>query len=153
MDTPIQDEGATESACGKISYDSELFHLTMDGWVQAVHRNNALALGWTKSFPLKRGAYGYDNLVLCIHDIFHSDIGRLEEDLADMVHESWIRNYVFWRDNKPWETSPHYGKPFKDLGDVDREKSANTKYCDLSEEEKEKDRIIVRFLVEKARLC
>jgi hypothetical protein len=70
------------------------------------------------------------------------------EKLADYVHRAWIKNYVYWRDNEPWK-SDDYIKSAKPLNDKNRNKLAETDYDDLPEEEKEKDRIIARFIKQK----
>lgn len=146
----------SQSAYKSYDYNSDVGYDTLyklKDVVQELHTYNSKQNGW-KVFPLKEGAFGFDNLVVCIMYILNK-IKTSEklnnkdiEKLADYVHRAWIKNYVYWRDNEPWK-SDDYTKSAKPLNDENRNKLAETDYDDLPEEEKEKDRIIARFIKQK----
>lgn len=135
-------EEPTTTADGKIPY---AFY---DEFVQKTNQKNCEHFGW-KCAPLKKGAYGYDNLVYTVHTVFtrDEDITDLEK-IAELIHDAWTTNYLFWRDNKPYEQNPGYRRPFNPIGDERRDKCASTKYTDLPEEEKNKDRVLAEIIVE-----
>lgn len=139
---------ATQTANKKYRY-SDIFHgLSLDTWVQEVNRLNCIANKW-KVNPLKPGGFGYDNLAVCIGNLFETtkiDNTNIEE-LADIIHKGWIINYTYWRDNTPWVENKEYTKPANPLGDERRNNCAITEYKDLPEEEKNKDRDIVNFIL------
>lgn len=136
------------TADGKIEYTSyaEL--------VQKVHRSNCEHYGWTYT-TLQPGAFGYDNLVHSIHALKIWKIDNIDQDwndklsqLAEIVHNAWIMNYTYWRDQKPYETHPElYRKPYKPIGDVRRDACANTKYGDLPADEQEKDLVLAKIIM------
>lgn len=121
--------------------------------VQECHTYNSKQNNW-KVFPLKEGSYGFDNIAICFYYIFKKikSQDRLktidDEKLSDYIHRAWIKNYIYWRDNKPWKTDG-YIESKKPLNDINRNKLAETEYNDLPEDEKEKDRIIARFIKDK----
>jgi hypothetical protein len=67
--------------------------------------------------------------------------------IARLVHEGWCINYVFWRDNKPFEENKNYDKPYQPLGDDRRNKCAQLKYNELDKDEQAKDIIIAEYIV------
>lgn len=86
--------------------------------------------------PLEPNTYAYDGLVHGINMILKyvknsEDI----EYLSNQVHEGWCINYKYWSeyDNK--------------IKSESRDNCLNTKYDELSEEEKEKDRLVVRYIL------
>ena len=97
------------TADGLITYQQVLKGKTIDCWVQEVHCANCTENRW-KYMPLKPGAFGYDNLA-------HSIVTAIECDnldvniMADAIHRGWIKNYTFWRDNKPYATNSRSKKP------------------------------------------
>ena len=123
---------AVRTANGMYDYDKVSHGLTLHEWVQRLHEYNCTANGWN-FVPLKRGAFGYDNLVMSVssalpyefdkNKTYYSEIPQKVlarfasknnlnkgvqptmslEDVASDVHDGWSRNYRFWRDNKPWE--------------------------------------------------
>jgi hypothetical protein len=102
--------------------------------------------GWTAT-KLTPGTYGYDNLVVCLYrvcEVLNREITICIEQLANLVHEAWIANYVYWRDNKLLDC---YRKPYNVLGDEKRDILATTKFEDLDEEERHKDIVIAQFLL------
>lgn len=143
---------ATKTADGVHNY-GDVWNINESGnnvnlaeWVVRVHTFNSQYFKW-KYMPLKPGAFGYDNIVHSLAHLFAncSDYSD-EEHMADLIHEGWILNYVFWRDNKPFSKNKDYIKPASPLGDERRNTCASTKYSDLVEEEKEKDRVIARLV-------
>jgi hypothetical protein len=98
-------------------------------------------MGW-KYQPLILGCYGYDNHVTSIATMFSRySKDKSLEDMASDVHDGWTLNYTWRRDH----ADQYRNKPaFKPLGDPERNLLASTPYCHLSEEQKEKDRIVVR---------
>jgi hypothetical protein len=122
----------------------------LDKKIQELHKYNSERNRW-EYFPLKRGSFGYDNLAVSIVYILNKIKSKenLEnksiEKIADYVHRAWSKNYVYWRDNEPWSDGS-YIKSAKKLDDKNRNFLAETKYEDLHENEKEKNRIIARFI-------
>lgn len=118
--------------------------------VQDLHKYNCKENKWFYN-PLKEGAFGFDNLAISI--IYTLEKVKTQEKLkkisidklSDYVHRAWSKNYIYWRDNEPW-INGKYIKPAKTLNDKNRNKLAETDYDELPEEEKEKDRIIARFI-------
>lgn len=134
------------------SYNDLYNNKTMDQWIQETHAYNSIQNKW-KVFPLKQGSYGYDNLCICIHDVFEylSENSEYEYEIdiiADIIHEAWIKNYHYWRNNEPWKKNKKYIKPAKPLNDKHRNQCAKTKYQNLPDDEKEKDIIIATFIMD-----
>jgi hypothetical protein len=98
-------------------------------------------------FLLKVGCYGFDNLAVCIGYVFdNADKITSVDEIAEMIHKSWIINYIYWRDNTPWvDDNVKYIKPFKPINDDRRNLCAITDYKDLPDDEKEKDLILARW--------
>lgn len=116
----------TATADGQYVYDScppvsncsplkGIQHLTFDDWVTILHRGDCEHRGWNYH-PLKKGAYGYDNLVHTVagalgalHEWFqaHTVIELLADDdkvmtaMRGAIHTAWSHNYKYWRDNNP----------------------------------------------------
>ena len=165
---PISRAEAVCTANGEYPYDDITFGLSMHDWVQKLHEHNCKANGW-KFAPLKRGAFGYDNLAMSVGATFIDDrsmvfiddrfctpvkcgracIEEKESDVARAVHEGWARNYIYWRDKTPWnDTNYVYIKPYQELGDDRRNLCAVQKYAELPEEERVKDDIIARCIID-----
>jgi len=70
------------------------------------------------------------------------------EQIAELIHDGWCINYLYWRDHKPWLKAHDgdYKRPSKSLGDARRDLCAKQSYSELDEDEKEKDRIIALFI-------
>ncbi len=68
-----------------------------------------------------------------------------EERVAELVHNGWVTNYVYWRDRKPGK--PLYIAPAKPLGDIRRNLCASTAFKNLPNDEQEKDLVIARFIL------
>ncbi len=131
----------------KIGYDDEKI---LSDVVQDLHKYNSKENKWFYN-KLKEGCFGFDNLAISI--IYTLEKVKTKEKLknisieklSDYVHRGWSKNYIYWRDNEPW-IDGEYIKPSKPLNDKNRNMLAKTDYKDLPEEEKEKDRIISRFI-------
>jgi hypothetical protein len=142
------------TANGQYQYDAIFFEKTLDEWIQITHKHNSISNGWSY-FPLKRGAFGYDNLAMSIGHIlslypdminYSKNDTDIIDALAEGVHKGWTVNYLYWRDHEPWKKNQNYIKPAQTLGDSRRNHCAETQYSDLPEEEKKKDMIIAEFI-------
>lgn len=153
MEFEIIKSEAVQSADGKYKYDREIYYMTLDSWTQDAHKYNCLSHGWNYS-PLKKGQHGYDNLIVSIGYTlinckdFTNTVENIEI-IANLIHEGWIHNYTFWRDYSPWENNTNYIKPCNPLGDDRRNECALFDYQELSQEEKNKDIILAKFLIGK----
>jgi hypothetical protein len=104
------------------------------------------ASGW-KYFPLSKGSFGYDNIAVSLGFV-DCKVPLTRELIAEMVHNGWVCNYTFWRDNKPFEDpSGNYKKPYTPLGDERRNACASTPFAQLPQDEKDKDLIIADFVL------
>lgn len=133
----------TVTADGEIKYDA------YDTKVQTLHRGNCDAYNWEYT-PLKPGAFGYDNLVRTIYEVERFLKEKKDADVlevASVIHDAWTKNYVYWRDNIDNILSKGYRKPFKPIGDAQRNKCATTKFADLDEEERLKDIVLAKLLM------
>ena len=134
------------------SYDAQVGNQTLHHFIQQSHLAMCKAYGWS-STPLKVGCFGYDNLACsiawCYTQLIETITERsvIVEDAAAWVHDGWVQNYVWWRDQKPWKTNKAYTKPSAALGDERRDNLALTAYADLPEDEKEKDRVVASYVL------
>lgn len=139
---------AEQTANKSFTYSQYICGKTIDKWVQLVHAYNCKQNGWA-TIPLKKGAFGYDNLAICIGYVLPKIEDTTIEEVAEMVHEAWAINYIFWRDNEPFlDKKVAYHKPANKLGDDRRNLCAETSFANLSKDEQEKDIIIAKFFVE-----
>lgn len=154
---------AIETANRKYKYNQLFFQNTLNDIIQEAHKFNCEKNKWDFK-PLIPGAFGYDNLAICLGNSFTKILQDLDtntnanynqninnnltlgEEIAELVHKSWIENYTYWRDNKPWETNNTYRPPYSPIGDERRNKLAETPYSELPQEEKDKDLIIAEFI-------
>jgi hypothetical protein len=133
------------TANGQYNYSMKIGDLELRTLVQMTHKYNCEQNHW-KVTALKEGCFGFDNLAVCIGyaEASHFDTEDIDS-LADIIHQGWAINYIYWRDNRPWEGG-NYVKPAKPLNDARRNELATLSFGDLPEDEKEKDRIIARYL-------
>ena len=139
------------TANGLINYNDYVLGYTIDSWVQSAHKHNCMSNGW-KVTPLHKGAFDYDNLACSINKVLQSTqtpLGLSVDEAADLIHQGWIENYIYWRDTMPWKNSTTYRKPASPLGDARRNKCADTPYVNLPQDEKDKDILIAKFVLEK----
>ena len=139
---------ATVTANGKYNYTDVYNGKTLGEWVNLNHRENCRVNGWA-STQLRAGAFGFDNIA-CSLVYFFEQYKTLQDDtsLASAVHNGWIENYLYWRDNKPWLGAGKnvYFKAAKPIGDKQRDMCATTPFADLPQEEKDKDMVFVSFM-------
>jgi hypothetical protein len=149
---------AVRTANGMYHYDDISYGLTLHEWVQKLHEYNCTLNGW-RVVPLKRGTFGYDNLAMSVGAVFLDEFGEgaiysstISEEIsetASAVHDGRCKNYEFWHDNAPWENLRHlYTKPNAPLGDDRRNRCAELSYSELSEDERAKDDVIARAIME-----
>jgi hypothetical protein len=129
---------------------------TLDQWIQDIHSFDALINGWS-NIPLKRGSFGYDFIGHSFVNSFDFLRSFKEKDkmikselidiVAGKVHEGWVANYIFWRDEKPYLKNNFYKKPAKPLGDEHREMLSILNYEDLDDDDKEGYKIIAEYIV------
>lgn len=140
---------ATKSANGLVLYDFIICKKQLRQWIYEINKHNADMLGWTPNI-LKEGSFGFDNLAMSIlyanHVIVPGETQN-QELMAAKIHDGWAANYIFWRDNKPWETGP-YIKPYNPLGDERRNICASMSYDALPEDEKIKDNVIAKYIID-----
>jgi hypothetical protein len=137
------------TADSSIMYGTEIKGKSLDEWVQLCHKYNCDKNGW-KFNPLKKGAYGYDNLC---YSIFYAafDVIVMGKSVSlhmcsTRIHAAWVKNYVYWRDNHPEErTDVKYYAPYNKLGDDRRNNLVKLSFDELPKEEQDKDTIIAEF--------
>lgn len=134
------------SANGLYKYSDEYDGVTLDFLVETIHKEMSTHYKW-KYYPLKHGSFGYENMINSIGKVLtNKKKNKSIDETANLIHESWIDNYTFWRDTKPFLTNNKYIKPATTLGDDRRNECAKTKYSNLPNEEKEKDIFMARIL-------
>lgn len=138
----------TTTANGKYNLLQLYYYKPLKEWIARVHAHMSKESGWEYR-PLQPGTFGYDGVACSIARVFNAkntvDQMSLEE-IASHVHDGWVENYVYWRDNTPWINSNLYKPPYSPLGDERRNKCAALKFSDLPADEQEKDLVIARYL-------
>lgn len=137
-----------KTANQKYTYNKSYCGQTLSSWIIDVHKHLSEERGW-KYYPLKVGAYGYDNLAHSLSWIFlKCDGSESIEKIAHYSHKGWCKNYVYWRDNEPWTKDTRYYKPGGkiELGDERRNLCAKLNFSELSKEEQEQDLIIAKYI-------
>lgn len=141
---------AATTADGRLGYSEVVCGRSLATWCALAHDALVRASGWAP-VPLRPGMFGFDNLVssaAALLDAAGDHGGFIDLDsAAAAVHSGWVANYVFWRDHLPHESSRLYFRPGKPLGDERRDFCAAKAYADLTDDEKEKDRIIARAVM------
>jgi len=140
---------ATETADGKYCYNQVFYGKELQEWVIITHKEMARLSGW-ECKPLVPGMFGYDNQAHSVATALTGfKWGMNRDNVASLVHDGWVTNYTYWRDNKPWETKPNvYFKPAKPLGDETRNNCASLSYHNLPQSEKDKDLMIADVLLQ-----
>ena len=141
---------ATTTANGNYNYSDVYNGKTLGEWVNLNHRENCRINGWA-STQLRAGAFGFDNIATSLAYFFDAQKNESSYDdiaLASAIHNGWIENYLYWRDNKPWLGTGKniYFKAAKPIGDKQRDMCASTPFEHLPEEEKAKDMVFVNFM-------
>jgi len=139
---------AVETANKKYKYDDEFNGKKLCELVDKVHKYMSEKLKWTYN-PLYPGTFGYDNMAMSIgHALSEIKLKDMKtKELASLIHDGWIINYVYWRDNSPWLTNELYKKPYNKLGD-ERRNACVVPYNELSKDEQYKDDIIAECLID-----
>ena len=137
----------TQTANSMYSYDMILNGKKLSSLVQEIHKFNCTENGWFFN-PLRPGGFGFDNLAICLGYVIPQITKETPIDVvADLIHQAWAINYIYWRDNKPWlRKGEGDTKANKPLNDERRNMCAVSKYEELPEDEKEKDLIIARWI-------
>lgn len=137
------------TADSQYSYDSIYFGHSLEWWVQSAYRCMCEAYAWEHK-PLKRGAFGFDNIAAGIARVLEAipPLVISEEAFARTIHQGWAANYIYWRDSNPEKHLEDYRAPFNALGDERRDRLAELSFDDLDNDEREKDLLIARFLLD-----
>ena len=155
----------TKTANGLFKYDEIIKGKKLSDWVQELNKYNSIKNGWRVSH-LNEGCFGFDNLATCFGIVMKlinkEDLSSLSltlplplpltlpltlTNIAEKIHDAWIINYIYWRDNI--KTIPsNYTKPAKPLNDERRNNCAKLKFSDLPDDEKEKDLILAQFFLD-----
>ena len=148
---------AIHTANQTYEYGQAFYGIPLDTWVQNAHKSSCIAYGW-KHFPLKKGAFGYDNLAVSIGYTLSHILTAPHDTIdvvSDLIHQGWCINYIYWRDHQPWLNPTYkYIQPYAPLGDERRNTCAQTVFQDLDQEEKDKDIVLARFILgEVGELC
>ncbi len=140
----------------KCDYAYSVKKVTLRELVNECHKELSTKLNWNY-VPLVEGSFGFDNMVVSIGYALNRYFNNMklqnsiappdEEEIAEYIHKGWAINYIYWRDNSPWENNNVYRKPYKLLNDENRNKLADTSYKNLNQQEKDKDLIIAKILM------
>jgi len=143
------------TANSRYNYSKNILGRTLHEWVQDANKYNSKVNKW-KIFPLKKGSLGYDNIAMSLMAVFNKldDDPQLlgdEDKICQLMHRGWTENYTYWRDNEPYKKDKskyEYRKPSQKLGDERRDKISKMQYSKLSDDEKEKNKVFYKFIVE-----
>ena len=128
------------------SCDEVYMNKLLDDHINEIHAIISKKYKW-KSQKLLIGMFGYDNLAMSIGYIFKYCPNMLDSNLAaKYAHKGWADNYIYWRDHQPWLTSKIFKKPHKPLNDERRNKLTDTKFRDLTGEDKEINILIANYV-------
>lgn len=137
-----------KTANKQFDYDDIYLNKTLHNWALEAHNVMGNKYEW-KNKPLIKGMFGLDNMVMSLGYVFKYCPNKLDlTEIARYVHIGWSKNYIFWRDEKPWMLNKFYKKPFNNLGDVRRNKLSVTKFDNIDLDEKEKNIIIAQYILD-----
>jgi hypothetical protein len=136
-----------KTATGDFNYSDLFFGHKLSDLIDMTHKELRRELHW-KSNQLKPGTFGFDSIACSIGFLLSSKpLPTNIEHGAEIVHDAWVRNYLFWSEIKPHVLLPeYYSHSSKSLVDKRRKMLASTSYFALPENEKETNRIIVKTL-------
>ncbi len=113
-----------ETASKKYKYDTIYFNKPLYDCVPIVHNNVDLINNW-KKFDIKKYTYGYDNYIYVLSKVLPK-IKQNKDDLfiyignqlsldkyGKIAFKAHIKNYLYWRNNIPYDGNPIYEKPSK----------------------------------------
>lgn len=130
-------------------------HLTLHQAVESLHKFQCNDEGW-ECYPLKPGSWSYDNLAHLIYVLNEWCLQEwskkphknfTSEMLQKMVFIAWKDNYIYWRDDKPYEKDKQYSMPKKVPFNPERDARALMKYEDLPEKYKDKNIVYVNWYI------
>lgn len=141
---------AKETANKQYQYDDIIRGKSLHDWATKVNSRLCTLKNWPVS-PLRKGSFGYDTTIMSVGNAFREtdtmEIIR-KSDLAQKIHQGWVANYVYWRDNRPYEKENGlYIKPSTPLGDVHRDLCVLQSYSEISVEVREKAELIAGILL------
>lgn len=143
-----------KTANSRYKYNKKIFGRSLHDWVQDANKYNAKKNGW-KTIPLKKGSFGYDNIVMSIMSVFSKldndpQLLNDEDKICQLIHRGWVENYTYWRDNEPFKKGNkyEYRRPSQKLGDERRNEISKLKYDKLPDDEKDKNKVFYKFIVE-----
>jgi hypothetical protein len=137
------------TADSRYSYDHIYFNHSLEWWVQNAYKHMCDSYAWSHR-PLRRGAFGFDNLAVGIARALEAipPLAVSDEAIARTIHQGWAANYVYWRDSNPEKREDGYRAPYSALGDERRNRLAESSFDVLDSTERDKDLLIARFLLQ-----
>lgn len=130
---------------GKYDYSTPVYYnITLREMTNMVHKTNCEANGWQLHI-LKNNSYGLDTLSESIMTVIENKHQSFY-DLCVLVHTTWSEVYKFWRDNYHDECGKV--KPYTPFGDERRDNLSSLHFDDLPEDEKKKDEIVVKCVLD-----
>ena len=81
-------------------------------WVLSIYNDE-----FSTSKVIKYGSFKFDTLAVMMVDLFlNEECVGVTNDLivmTDVIHTSHMKNYLFWKEHRPWEyTNSIYSNPF-----------------------------------------
>jgi len=136
-----------QTASGKYNFDTIYNNKPLREWISLINKELCIINNWTYT-QLDPGMYGYDNFATSLCYVFMNldkNLNLLE--YADLIHEGWSENYIYWRDNEPYKNNL-YKKPFNPIGTEYKNMLATTEFKLLPIDEQKKDIDIAKILLE-----
>ena len=139
----------TATADGRLALATVVHGRTLSEWGILSHQALAKHYGWT-TFPPRPNTFGFNNLVSSAASMLATINAFAGVDAAAAaVHAGWVTNYRYWRDHMPHMAHPGtFAQPGRPLGDARRNACADAAFDDLDDDEKEKDRIVARAILD-----